>query len=112
MKRRIHEFSTFVRFFIHHLLLLREVVLGLLGLIILGGLAISVIEKPSVADSLYFACITALSIGYGDITPTTMLGRVISVGIGLVGMVFVGLSVAIATRALADTIKKLEELDR
>jgi len=38
-----------------------------------------------------------------------MLGRVVSVGIGLVGMVFVGLSVAIATRALADTVKKLEE---
>ena len=112
MKRRIHEFSTFVLYFIHHLLLLREVVLGLLGLIVLGGLAISVVEKPALSESLYFAFITALSIGYGDITPATTLGRVISVGIGLVGMVFVGLSVAIATRALADTIKKLEEAQK
>ena len=111
MKYRTHEFSTFVRYFMHHLLLLREVVLSLIGLIVLGGLAISLVEKPAIPESLYFAFITALSIGYGDIAPVTMLGRVISVGIGLVGMVFVGLSVAIATRALADTIKKLEEMD-
>ena len=109
MKHRVHEFYTFVRFFIHHLLLLREVVLSLLGLIVLGSLAISMVEEPDLSEALYFAFITALSIGYGDIAPVTTLGRVISVGIGLVGMVFVGLSVAIATRALSDTIKKLEE---
>ena len=112
MRRRIHEFSTFVRYFAHHLLVIREVVVGLLGLIVLGGLGISAVEKPSVAESLYFAFITALSIGYGDIAPETTVGRLISVAIGLVGMVFVGLSVAIATRALADTIKKLEEFDK
>ena len=109
MKHRINEFSTFVRFFIHHLLVLREVVLGLLGLIVLGAFGISVVEEPDFSESLYFSFITALSIGYGDITPVSMLGRAISVGIGFVDMVFVGLSVAIATRALADTIKKLEE---
>ncbi|MDC0937341.1 potassium channel family protein, partial [Pirellulales bacterium] len=54
---------------------------------------------------VYFAFITGLSIGYGDIAPTTGLGRVMSVAIGLTGMIFVGLSVAVSTRALADTVK-------
>ena len=111
MKRRTYEFSTFAGFFFHHLLVVREVVFGLLGMIALGAIAISFVEMRPLAESLYFAFITGLSIGYGDIAPETTLGRVISVAIGLVGMVFVGLAVAIATRALADTIKKLEEKD-
>jgi hypothetical protein len=33
---------------------------------------------------------------------------VVSVGIGMIGMIFVGLTVAVATRALADATKKRE----
>ena len=62
-------------------------------------------------EAVYFAFITGLSIGYGDITPDTALGRLISVLIGLVGMLFVGITVAIATRALADVVKPMWKRD-
>jgi len=39
-------------------------------------------------------------VGYGDIVPTTALGRIISVVIAMLGIVYVGIIVAIATRAL------------
>jgi voltage-gated potassium channel len=55
---------------------------------------------------VYFAFITALSIGYGDIHPETSLGKIVSVGIGLIGMLFVGCTVAVANRALRDTAER------
>ena len=76
-----------------------------------GGVAISFVEERSLEESLYFSFITALSIGYGDIAPQTTVGRIISVFIGLVGMIFIGLTVAVATRALADTVAHLRKTD-
>jgi hypothetical protein len=77
-------------------------------LVVLGGCAISTVEGIKLGEPVYFAFITALSVGYGDITPTK-IGKLLSVGIGLVGMLFVGVTVAIATRALAVTAKRYLE---
>ena len=67
--------------------------------------------RIKLGDALYFAFITGLSIGYGDIAPKTDLGRVVSVAIGLIGVLFVGLTVAVATRALRETAKHFKETD-
>ena len=111
IKRRVQEPSTFLRYFLRYLLIVREVALGLLVMICLGAIAISIVEKHTLEESLYFAFITGLSIGFGDIAPQTTWGRVISVGIGLVGIIFVGLTVAVATRALAATVADLRDKD-
>jgi hypothetical protein len=50
-----------------------------------------------------------MSIGYGDISPQTGFGKLTSVGIGLVGMLFVGATVAVANRALADSARQHSE---
>lgn len=76
---------------------------GLLLLVFAGGLVLSIVEDLPLGESIYFACVTGLTIGYGDIAPVTALGRVIGVGIGFVGVLSTGLYVAVATRALADT---------
>jgi hypothetical protein len=102
---RLAEFNQFVRLFFRYTLYIRESILSLLALLVLGGFAISKLEGIKLGDAIYFAFITGLSIGYGDIAPQTAWGRVVSIAIGLIGMIFVGLSVAIATRALADTVK-------
>jgi hypothetical protein len=64
------------------------------------------VEGIKLGDAVYFAFITGLSIGYGDISPETVVGKVMSVVIGLVGMLFIGMTTAIATRALGDTAKR------
>jgi hypothetical protein len=56
--------------------------------------------------------LTALTIGYGDITPKTTIGHILSVLIGLIGMIFVGLIVAIASRALTETVKERHAAER
>jgi len=77
------------------------VIFALLVVVILGGLLISLVEGISLSDSVYFAFVTGFTIGYGDITPDTIIGRVISLIIGLTGIVFTGIVVAISVRALS-----------
>lgn len=105
MGHRVNEFTVFVRHFIKYVLYVREVLVGLLVLLAGGGFLISYIEKLPLTDGLYFAFITGLTIGYGDLVPHTPLGRVIAVTIGMIGMIFTGVTVAAATRALADASK-------
>ena len=105
MVRRASAFIAFSRNFLRYVLYVREVLVGLLVLIVLGGVVISRVERIELGDAIYFAFITGLSIGYGDIAPVTVWGRVVSVGIGLIGMILVGVTVAVATRALADVIR-------
>jgi voltage-gated potassium channel len=100
----------FVRVFAYYTLRIRNAIFSLLLLIVLGGCAISKIEDIKLGDAIYFAFITALSIGYGDISPETAMGKILSVAIGLVGVLFVGITVAIATRALGDTAKRYKKV--
>ena len=41
-------------------------------------------------DSLWWACVTIASVGYGDITPVTVEGRLIAVGVMAAGIALVG----------------------
>lgn len=106
MQNRITAFSDFVSHLFRYVLYVREVIIGLLSLLILGGVLISKLENIPLGQGIYFAFITGLSIGYGDISPKTGWGCVVSVGIGMIGMIFVGMTVAVATRALADVTRE------
>ena len=73
---------------------------GLLLLIIVMGALVGWLEGWSVQDSIYFAFVTALTIGYGDFSPTTLLTRVLSMAIGLCGLLSTALLAAMAVKAL------------
>jgi voltage-gated potassium channel len=107
MSQKQNDFVIFLRHFAKYLFFVRNVVITLLVHIVLGGIVISYLEGLHIGESIYFAFITGLTIGYGDIQPVTTLGRVVSVGIGIIGMLFTGMSVAVATRALADTAREI-----
>ena len=96
----MREFLSFCRYLLQMLLFVRGVILALvLALFACAGF-FALAENLTFSDSLYFTLITGLTIGYGDITPATAAGRVLSVVAGLIGLVVVGLIVAVATRAL------------
>ena len=50
-----------------------------------GAIAISIVEKMLFADTLYFAFVSGLTIGYVDIVVKTPVGRLIALLIGFVG---------------------------
>jgi voltage-gated potassium channel len=68
-------------------------------LIVTGATVISATEKVSFGEAVYFSFITGLTVGYGDIAPITAIGRVISVLLGLIGILFTGVVVATAVEA-------------
>lgn len=86
--------------------------MALLLILLLGAFLIWRFEDLSFGDSVYFTMITGLTIGYGDITPETPMGKLTSVCIGLIGMIMVGLTIAVATRALNETAKRHIDLER
>ena len=108
MIRRKRVFLGFVLNVLNAALVVREVLGCLIILIILHGVLFSFIEGKDIGSSIYFAFVTGFSIGYGDIAPVTTLGRFVAVSNGFWGIVFVGLVVAINTRALRKTVEMLQ----
>ena len=72
---------------------------GLLLLFVGLGLVIGWLEGWRIQDSIYFAFVTGLTIGYGDLAPTRLLTRTIAIGIGFCGVLFTALVAAVAVRA-------------
>ena len=73
---------------------------GLIGLMIALGLVVGS-GRWSVQESIYFAFVSGLTIGYGDLAPKTLLARILAIAIGLCGVLFTAVLAALAVKALA-----------
>ena len=73
---------------------------ALLGMIVVLGLIAGLLEDWSVSDSVYFAFVSGLTIGYGDLAPKTSVARVLAIVIGICGVLLTGLVAAVAVKAL------------
>ena len=74
--------------------------LGMLALVISSlGLIVGRHESWPRFDSVYWAFITATTVGYGDIRPKRPFSRVMSIVIVLIGVTFTGIIVALAINA-------------
>ena len=75
--------------------------LALLALVFVAVVAtLVVMDGKSVGEALYLAAITFLTIGYGDVTPTTAVARIACVVLGFAGVLFMGIIVAASIKAL------------
>ncbi len=73
---------------------------ALFALIITFGLVVGRLEGWSVQESIYFAFVSGLTIGYGDLAPKSLAARVLAIAIGICGVLVVALVAAIAVEAL------------
>ena len=71
-----------------------------LVLIIALGLAVGLLEGWSIHESIYFAVVSGLTIGYGDLAPKSLLTRALAIAIGVCGVLVTALVAAIAVKAL------------
>lgn len=72
------------------------------------GIFVGHLEGLNWREGLYFGWVTATTVGYGDITPTLSLSRILSIFIGIIGIVSTGLIVSIAVTAGKNTLKRTD----
>lgn len=73
---------------------------GLLMLIVGLGIVVGMLEGWSLSESIYFAFVSGLTIGYGDLAPKGLLARACAVAIGVCGVLLTALLAAVAVKAL------------
>lgn len=59
-------------------------------MIVLGGILIHFAEGMSYGDGVWWAFVTATTVGYGDISPSTFYGRMIAMALMLLGIGLIG----------------------
>lgn len=79
---------------------IRIVLLAVLAAIALGTIIFHLVEGWSILDSLYVTAQTVTTVGFGDITPRTALGRVFAT-------VFMIVGVGIVLYALTSTVQSI-----
>jgi potassium channel subfamily K len=93
---------------------------GLVAVLVYLGVAVFayhiVFEKWSVVDSLYFACVCFSTVGYGDLTPQTVGGKIFTCFFGFAGISLLGAAVATIgsklVQAEAETVKIAQKESR
>jgi CHASE2 domain-containing sensor protein len=73
------------------------------------GVVVALVEGWPLTDGLYFAFVSGLTIGYGDLVPKAPLARVLAVSIGLTGILLAGLVAAIGVNALQAAVRGSDE---
>jgi voltage-gated potassium channel len=98
-------------------------VLGLTVIVIVvGGWLMSLLEPETVKgdfwSGVWWATVTASTVGYGDISPTTGPGRIIAVGLMIIGIRLFGtLAASITTYFVSreqdhELLQRIERIER
>ena len=90
---------TFIKELLVGVWLLFPVLLILFFAIVVLGQAAGRIEGWGRFDSFYWSFITATTVGYGDLRPTRIGSRLIAITLGLLGLTFTGILIALAVHA-------------
>jgi voltage-gated potassium channel len=90
---------TFLKLFFWSVYLTGPLLLFFVIIITGLGQIVGRIEKWTKFDSFYWSFITAATVGYGDIRPTSKSARLLSIAIAIIGMMFIGMLIALTIQA-------------
>lgn len=88
--------------------LMLQTILFLMYLLI-GALVFSTIEEWSYLDTVYWADVTLFTVGYGDMSPQTTLGRALLIPYALIGVISLGLVIGSIRSLMLDRGKRRME---
>jgi voltage-gated potassium channel len=105
------DFSIhFIQIFFSVLYLALPLLLSMALLVAILGVIAAYLEGWSVFVGIYWAFITATTVGYGDVRAKRKTARSISVMIAFIGIVFTGITVAIAVESASKAYSNHEDL--
>lgn len=106
------EFTlTFTKLFLFGMYLASPLLLALLLIIILLGQRVGKKESWTRFDALYWAFVTATTLGYGDFKPTRKISKILTVLITFTGIIFTGIIVAIALHSATVAFDSYRDID-
>lgn len=89
---------------------------GFLAIVVLvGGVSIYLVEGKqnpqvqSVADGVWWALVTLTTVGYGDVTPATPLGRAFGGGVMVAGMFTLAMFAGVVGATLLSAVLRIQE---
>lgn len=71
------------------------------------GLVVARLEGWHLFDGIYFAFVTGLTVGYGDLVPKSGLARGLAIVIGFNGILMTAIFAAIGVRALESAAREV-----
>lgn len=84
-----------------------------LALMVVGATAMWVVEGPvqpdkfgSIPRAMWWAAVTLLTIGYGDVYPVTVAGRILAVLVAIAGVGLIAMPAGILAAAFSDVLRR------
>ena len=99
----------FTRLFFLGLLYAAPVLIFLTVVIAILGHMVGKKEGWAKSDAMYYAFITATTVGYGDFHPKKKLSKTLAIVIALVGIIFTGLVVGVGLHASMHAFKETHD---
>ncbi len=96
---------AFLRTYWTAIVALSPLLLAFLAVIIVAGLVIGRFEKWQRLDAIYFAFVTATTLGYGDMRPAHHVSRLIAIFIALTGILLTGVLVSICVYSVGEAME-------
>ena len=90
-------------------------------ILLAASITYSISEKVSLGEALWWSIATTTTVGYGDISPTTITGKIIAtvlmfVGIGFIGMLTSSIMTFFSQKedddAIKEILKKLDKIEK
>jgi voltage-gated potassium channel len=85
------------------------IILLTLGIVLVGGVVVWVFDSqdfPDLGSALWYTLQTATTVGYGDMVPTTLLGRLVGATVMIVAVALVAILTAAITSAFVEASQR------
>lgn len=84
---------------------------GLVGTLIVFGMSVAILEGWPLVDGIYFAFVTGLTVGYGDLVPTHGSSRLLAIAAAIDGILLTALLAGVAVRAMQNSASDMPASD-
>jgi len=99
IKKSLHKIAVYFLF-----VLILVTILGTIMFMVEGGQPGT--QFTDIGTSIYWAIVTLTTVGYGDITPVTLIGRMLSSFIMILGYTIIAVPTGIVSATMIDTTNK------